>query len=316
MIIEFFGVRGSIPTPMRTSEYRDKLKKVLTSVPKTGFENETEIDSFIKGLPENLSSVTGGNTTCLTVSSDDINTIVDMGSGARVIGDRLMEGDAGKGKAEIHVFITHTHWDHICGVPFFKPLYIPGNVINFYSPIEDLHERLRYQQTDRFFPLPFDNMMATKKFHTMGKGDVLKMTENCLIDFYPLKHPGDSYAYRFRKDAKSFVFATDVEFTGEYLENIDSNDSFFENADLLVMDAQYTLDESMKKFDWGHTSLSMVINCATRWHVKNIMFTHHEPSYSDLKLSENLEFGRRHALKIGNRRLHVYLAREGTKISV
>ena len=312
MLIKFFGVRGSIATPMRTYEYRSKLKKILSMIPDAGFSNDDEINDFIVQLPDQLSNIIGGNTTCISVLSGNCECIVDMGSGARVLGDRLLKGDAGKGKAEIDIFITHTHWDHICGIPFFKPLYIKGNIINFHSAITDLHERLQYQQTERFFPLPFDQMPATKTFHTIAAGEIMELGSDCTIDGLPLKHPGGSFAYRFKEKDKIFIFATDVEFTGEYLEHTDDeSDQFFQNADLLVMDAQYTLDESMQKFDWGHTSISMVINCAARWNIKNVMFTHHEPSYSDLKLMDNLKTGKSHTKKIGNRLLNVYLAKEG-----
>ncbi|MDH4199384.1 MAG: MBL fold metallo-hydrolase [Spirochaetia bacterium] len=317
MLVKFFGVRGSIATPMRSIEYKAKLRKILSRVPGSGLKGETQIEQFIDSLPQYLSSITGGNTTCISVSSNNDSCIVDMGSGARVIGDRMMNGKAGAGKAAIHIFITHTHWDHICGIPFFKPLYIQGNTIHFYSPIKDLHERFQYQQTDRFFPLPFDNMPAQKIFHHIQTGEKISMGENLEVDCFPLKHPGGSFAYRFREKKKTFIFATDVEFTGEYLEHPESGvDRFFKNADLLVMDAQYTLDESMKKFDWGHTSLSMVINLATQWGIKNVMFTHHEPSYHDKKLFENLQFGKNHSIEIGNRRLKVYLAREGIMVKL
>jgi len=317
MFIKFFGVRGSIATPARTTEYRSKLKKILSLAPAQGFQDPDEIDAFIALLPDHLSNITGGNTTCISVQSGDQSCIVDMGSGARVIGDRLMKGDAGKGRAHIDIFITHTHWDHICGVPFFKPLYIPGNTINFYSRIDDLHERLQYQQTERFFPLPFDKMPATKVFHTLKQGDQVKLGDDCIIDSQPLKHPGGSCAYRFTEKGKCFIFATDVEFTGDYLENPDESiDKFFHNANLLVIDAQYTLDESMQKFDWGHTSLSMAVNCSSRWNVKNVMFTHHEPSYSDLKLADNLRFAKSHARQIDNRQLNVFLAREGIVVKI
>jgi phosphoribosyl 1,2-cyclic phosphodiesterase len=297
---------------MRTSEYRSKLKKILSLVPGRGFSDADEINRFIIGLPDQLSSVTGGNTTCISVLSGNHECIIDMGSGARVLGDRLMQGDAGKGKAEIDVFITHTHWDHICGIPFFKPLYIPGNIINFYSPLSDLQERFQYQQTERFFPLPFDQMPATKNFHTIKPGELMDFGNKCTIDGLALKHPGGSFAYRFKENNRTFIFATDVEFTGEYLEHPDENtDNFFQDANLMVIDAQYTLDESMKKFDWGHTSISMAVNCASRWNVKNVMLTHHEPSYSDLKLMDNLKIGKIHSMRIGNRSLNVYLAREG-----
>ena len=286
-------------------------------IPQKGFSDTHEIDHFIQQLPSPLSGITGGNTTCITVSSEKQEWIVDMGSGARVLGDRLMKSKAGKGQAEIHIFITHTHWDHICGIPFFKPLYIAGNIINFYSPLADLHERLQYQQNEKFFPLPFDDMPATKKFHLVKPGQKINFENNIVIDGLPLKHPSGSFAYRFTDQNRRFIFATDVEFSGEFLEHDDEvTDSFFQNADLLVMDAQYTLDESMQKFDWGHTSLSMVVNCAVRWGVKNVMFTHHEPSYSDFKLLENLEFGENHALALDNHSLKVHMAREGVKVKL
>lgn len=301
---------------MRTVEYRAKLGKVLSMIPENGFNGAEGINDFIKSLPDHLSRITGGNTTCISVaSSGGKSCLVDMGSGARVIGDRMMNSEAGSGKAVIDIFITHTHWDHICGIPFFKPLYIPGNIINFYSPIEDLHDRFRYQQTERFFPLPFDEMPATKNFHTLKQNEEIKFGGDLSISYFPLKHPGGSNAYRFKERDRTFIFATDVEFTGEYLENPDpESEEFFKDAHLLVMDAQYTLDESMRKFDWGHTSLSMVVNCAVKWGVKNVMFTHHEPSYMDNQLAENLKFGKNHVRELGNKRLKVYLATEGIAV--
>ena len=317
MRIKFWGVRGSIATPMRTQEYRSKLKKVLSLVGDHGLSNSREIDEFIAKLPQPLSGIVGGNTTCISVSTDDFTCIVDMGTGARVLGDNLMKGNAGQGMAEIHIFITHTHWDHICGIPFFKPLYIKGNIIHFYSPLDDLHERLQYQQTERFFPLPFDQMPATKVFHTIKEGDNLSFGRYLSVDGMPMKHPGSSFAYRFKEDQKTFIFATDVEFTGDFLESDHHHtDVFFKGATMLVIDAQYTLDESMQKFDWGHTSLSMAVNCASRWKVKNLMFTHHEPSYSDNRLFENLMDGKMHKKNIGNHTLNVYLAREGKSVEI
>jgi ribonuclease BN (tRNA processing enzyme) len=160
-------------------------------------------------------------------------------------------------------------------------------MLNFYSPYRDLENRLIAQQADfRFFPAPFEKTASSKAFHLMTPGTPLIFEDDLHIDCYPLKHPGGSYAYRFKQDGKTFIFATDVEFTGETFEKFGTETDFFMNADLLIIDSQYTLDESFLKFDWGHTAYTAAVNCGIRWNVKKLVLTHHEPSYSDTKLAE------------------------------
>ncbi|MCX7678457.1 MAG: MBL fold metallo-hydrolase [Spirochaetes bacterium] len=286
MKIKFLGVRGSLPTPLTNNEYHQRLREVITLALQKKIQIEN-IETFIESLPLNLRTVFGGNTTCVVVTSESGKSyVIDCGTGIRPLGDELIKGDCGQGKGEIHIFITHTHWDHIQGLPFFKPLYIKGNILNFYSPYIDLEERLIAQQRDsRFFPAPFEKTLSTKKFILLKPESPIVFDDGLTVDCYPLKHPDGSYAYRFKQNGKIFIFATDVEFTGEVFEKVGSETDFFLNADLLVIDSQYTLDESFFKFDWGHTAYTAAVNCGIRWHVKKLVLTHHEPSYSDEKLA-------------------------------
>jgi ribonuclease BN (tRNA processing enzyme) len=138
------------------------------------------------------------------------------------------------------------------------------------------------------------------------------LEDDLVVDFYPLKHPGGSFAYRFKQAGKTFIFATDAEFTGEVFEkgHEDTLD-FFKNADLLIIDAQYTLDESFMKFDWGHTSYTMAVNCGLRWNVKKLVLTHHEPAYQDSKLYENYQAAIEHGENCKNETMKIYIATEG-----
>lgn len=319
MFIKLWGVRGSITAPLSNTEYRQKISRIIEHVLSSNHGKSASVDDIISSLPEKLRYVYGGNTTCATLTSDSGKTyILDCGSGLRAVGYDLMKGDCAKGKGEVNVFLTHNHWDHIQGLPFFTPLYIQGNKIHFFSPYPNQHELLRAQMSAPFFPAPFDGTASEKRFTTLEKGKnmPLKLEKDLEVDMHPLKHPNGCYAYRFRQKGKSFVFATDCEFTGESLELGGPEMDFFRDADLLVLDSQYTLDESFTKFDWGHTSFTMAVNCGVRWKVKNLVLTHHEPSYSDEKLNENYMEALEHSKYNDSDGMNIYMAREGMTFSL
>lgn len=314
MQIQLLGVRGSIPTPFENDAYRNKLKSILEVAAREKLSDPSDVDSFISSLPENLQYNFGGNTTCATVTSESGKQyIIDMGTGVRSFASKLMKGPAGKGEGKFHIFITHTHWDHIQSIPFFYPIYIPGNELNFHSPYDDLQERLEHQQKDfRFFPASLEKTPSDKKYHILKPGEVFQPEENLKIDCHPLKHPGGSFAYRFREGNKTFIFATDAEFTGESLEQMDEEHiNFFRDADLLVLDSQYTLYEAFSKFDWGHTSYTMAVNCGIRWNVKKLVLTHHEPNYSDDILLQNFNDAIEHRDSMKTSSPEIFMAREG-----
>ncbi|MCB1159030.1 MAG: MBL fold metallo-hydrolase, partial [Leptospiraceae bacterium] len=284
MKITLYGTRGSLPAPLRNSEYKEKVLEILERFHEKTITDKSEIKEFFEYLPPQLKYTGGGDTTCVHLSSEKGKTyVLDLGSGVRNVGNDLLKSGFLGGDKVLEVFITHTHWDHIQGLMFFKPFYIPGVSLNFYSPYPDLEERFIYQMQPKYFPVDFNMTMSKKNFKSIHPGDRIEFDDGIKVECHPLKHPGGSYAYKFSENGKVFIFATDAEFTGEDIPAIRDMADFFGGADYLIIDSQYTLDESFKKFDWGHTSYTMAVNCATVWGVKNLILTHHEPDYDDKK---------------------------------
>ncbi|OHD66662.1 MAG: hypothetical protein A2176_05205 [Spirochaetes bacterium RBG_13_51_14] len=320
MQIKLWGVRGSLPSPTTNEEYARKLYSIAEHAIKFKLSNVADIPGFINSLPDDLKHVYGGNTTCVSVTSKSGKLyILDCGSGVRLLGYELMQGPCGRGQGRLDIFMTHFHWDHIQGLPFFTPLYVKGNTLTFYSPFKDQEKYLSEQMRAPYFPASFGGTESAKKYIILDakKKTPVRIEEDLVVDFFPLKHPGGSFAYRFRQGGKTFIFATDAEFTGEVFEKgHEKTHDFFQDADLLIIDAQYTLDESFTKFDWGHTSYTMAVNCGLRWRVRKLVLTHHEPSYPDSKLHENYHAAIEHGDNCKNDTMEIYIATEGMTFDI
>lgn len=285
MYVRFYGVRGSIPTPMRSEEYLDKLRQVLTKASTVDLSTPLARETFIGSLPFHLKANYGGNTSCVYLNIEGDHIILDMGSGVRLLGLDLLTKPFGKNSDELYVFLTHTHWDHIQGLPFFIPAYLGGNKINVYSACDNIAERLEMQQTARFFPIALSEMGARFKCFQLKPG-VTQSVRNFSVSSLKLNHPNTSYAYRFDHAGKSIVYATDGEFNEQSIDFIRDCIEFFKNADLLIFDAQYTFKESFEKLHWGHSSANTGIDLAVKSGVKRLVFFHHEPSYPDQQLAD------------------------------
>ncbi|MFC1670198.1 MBL fold metallo-hydrolase [Spirochaetota bacterium] len=318
MKLKLWGVRGSIPTPLSGETIKSKIKYALTNAKLGDISSEESINSYIESLPFYIKSTYGGNTTSMEVVTDSGELIIiDCGSGLKNLGKELMAGDFGTGKGHANIFLTHTHWDHIQGVPFFVPFFVPGNVFNIYSSVPDLKERLDHQQVFTHFPIDLNYMLATKNFFEIETDSEFFLNDTRIF-VKMMPHPGGSYGIRIEDKGKTFVYSSDCEFNLEEIDKIESFKELFENADLVIFDTQYTFDEAINKLDWGHSSASIAIDIATTFNVKRLLLFHHDPEYDDEKL-ENVLSSARSYMHMKTKRGHeleVDIAIEGMVVNI
>jgi phosphoribosyl 1,2-cyclic phosphodiesterase len=285
MKIKFWGVRGSISAPVKPNYIRKKIEHILSLATAMDIQSPENIRKFLDGLSFSNHSTYGGNTTTLEIrDKDDALILLDSGTGIRNLGNSLLAKDFAQGKGEAFWVMTHTHWDHIQGMPFFVPLFIPGNQFHFHTSMEGLEDRLQYQHVFTHFPVQWSQYHATKTFTYHQEGEVFQLGRNIRALSKSMRHPGGSYSYRFQEGNKTLIFASDAEFNLEEMDNIDQYLGYFRGADVLVFDTQYTFEESLQKIDWGHSSASMATDIALRAGVKKLVMFHHDPSYDDEKL--------------------------------
>jgi phosphoribosyl 1,2-cyclic phosphodiesterase len=309
-----WGSRGSYPTPLTPSAVRSKISTVVQRIRPTDIVDVAARERFLSSLPSWLFGTTGGNTACVQLELQNGRQIVfDAGSGIANFAFSQLERDPPPN--EYHVFFTHFHYDHIQGLPFFIPAYNPGIRVNFYSPVKDLRSVLSRQMGHPYFPITMeDKMSGNFRFHTLH-GDSIDLY-GARVLWRELNHPGKAYGYRVESDGRVFGYVTDVELLESDFEKTPENAAFFSGMDTMILDTQYTLDEAIEKYNWGHSSFSLGVDFALAWNVKTLFMFHHEPQYNDKKIDQNLKSARWYANRIGGRSLGIYLAREGETIDV
>ena len=321
MKVTFWGVRGSIATPIRAQAVNSKIRKILEYASPADVLDEASIDRFLRSLPFSLKETYGGNTTCLELrTATNELVIIDAGTGIRELGNKLLGEGYMDGEGVGTMLFTHSHWDHIQGIPFFVPFYIPGNRFNIHAISEEFEERLRYQHSDRHFPIPFEGMLASRSYIQHQVGEAFKL-HSLEVTSRAVRHPGNSYSYRFEEDGRVLIFCTDAEFKVEDMDNIEEYLEYFHEADVLIFDTQYTFEEQLQKIDWGHSSASIATDIALKAGVKKLVLFHHDPSYDDEKLDEVYLRALRYkemveGSSVGGSDLDIVMAYEGLEIEV
>jgi len=287
MLIRIWGSRGSLPVSLGTAALQDKLVKALVAAAGKQIDTEAKARAFIAALPDfSVSHTFGGNSSCVQIETGgDEYVICDMGSGARELGNRVLAMHGPDKPQTFHVFVSHLHWDHIMGFPFFAPAYRPGNRIRIYGCHETLESGFRKQHTEPSFPIDFDRLPATIEFVRLEPGeprDVAGMSVTAKLQ----SHSGDSYGYRFEHGGKSVVYSTDSEHKLDDLGETEAFIAFFRDADLVIFDAMYSLADAISvKEDWGHSSNIVGVELCQMAGAKRLCLFHHEPIFDDERLA-------------------------------
>lgn len=285
IVVKFWGVRGSIPTPgASTVKY-------------------------------------GGNTSCLEVrvkndltGQEDI-VIIDAGSGIRLLGNELMN----EMPISAHIFFSHVHWDHIQGFPFFRPGFIKGNIFHLYGLKYSQESRyvssiisstLRGQQEFPNFPVGLDYMGSQMNFKDIELEEVVS-TPLAKISNTNLIHPGGALAFRVeeKQSGKSIVYCSDT----EHVNGLDTNIvKISEDCDLLIYDAQYTTEEYKIHVGWGHSTWKEGVKLAKNLNIPRLVLFHHDPMHSDNFLEQEILY----PASKSEPNIHTMLAREGMILKI
>jgi phosphoribosyl 1,2-cyclic phosphodiesterase len=291
MYVTFWGTRGSVSTPGRITEKY------------------------------------GGNTPCVSIRCQDIQIILDAGTGIRNLGIELLEEiKTGENLPSLHLFLSHTHWDHIQGLPFFMPSYSKDTKLTIYGSHRKerfLASILQEQMNYEYFPVSMSAFPADISIKEIGREKVQlgPLTVDCQEQVF---HPGGSVRYKVNLDGKKVVYATDVELDNMFNSVKDNEEnralaqefmSFISHADLLIADAQYTEGEYRNKVGWGHSSIPVLLDTAFQAGVKQLAVFHHDPQHSD-KFLDDLWEENRLRYRSGDRKMNLFWAREGMTLAI
>ncbi len=307
MKVKFWGVRGSIPTPgPHTVKY-------------------------------------GGNTTCFEVRLNDGRIIIiGAGSGIRDLGNKLVKEEMKSGPLNIDLFVSHTHWDHIMGFPFFTPIFIPRNKVRVHGPVnigdESLESIFAMQMSYNYFPMRADELSADITYEIL-KEKTFHLYDDVKITTKILNHPVIDLGYRIEADDSVFVTAYDHEpFRNLFDGNPEDEDydevakiegekaakinnlkiqHFIQGADLLIHDAQYTNKEYLSsKIGWGHSPIEHVLYSSLKAGVKRLALHHHDPTRTDSELDIIESALKKRAAQIKSASIDLFMAREGIEVEL
>ena len=318
MRVRFWGTRGSIPITATSATIKRKLVGALTQAIGRGLDTPERIEAFVEHeLDFAVRHTFGGDSSCVQLDAGgDEYVLCDLGSGARVFGNHALAARRGV-PGVYHVFMSHTHWDHIMGFPFFMPAYIPGNRITIYGCHAWLEEAIRRQHGAPSFPVEFAQLGAEVRFVRL-EPDRAHDVAGFRVTPKRQRHTGDSYGYRFERQGRTVVYSTDSEHKLDDDAQRQAFVEFFRDADLVIFDAQYSLAEAISiKEDWGHSSNVVGVELCQLARARHLCMFHHEPTHDDDTIAAVLAETRRlEEITRGDHAVRVSAAWDGMEIDL
>lgn len=324
MQVRFWGTRGSVPRSAPPSTIRAKLVGALLAARGRKFADAAEASRFVDTeLPAEFGPGFGGATPCVEIKladTPDEILLLDAGSGLADFGRQWKNDPRSAKPAVFHILLSHLHWDHIQGLPFFEPAYTPGNRVIIHTCHAEAESALRAQMAPPFFPVGFDALKAhvTVEVHPRETPFVVA---GAVVKNRLQHHPGDSFGFRVSADGKTLVYATDAEYPPADERHAAPSIAFFHDADLLIFEAMYTRDEVVyDKAGWGHSCNLDGVVLAALAKVRRLALFHHDPAASDGRLDEFEREAVKHAKEAaqvsGGFPAAVFMARDGMELTV
>jgi phosphoribosyl 1,2-cyclic phosphodiesterase len=314
--VRFWGTRGSLPVALTADDVRARVVTALHGAIGRELSSMEAIEKYVNSLDFDVRGTFGGHTSCVEIDAGGPDYVVcDLGTGARPFGRVALTRSTAP--RTYHVFMSHVHWDHIMGLPFFAPAYVPGNRIVIYGGHAELESALRRQMDPPSFPVDFSTLRADFEFARLAPGqrhEVAGMTVTTLRQ----RHTGDSYGYRFERNGRVVVYSTDSEHPLADPEDTKRFVQLFRDADLVIFDAMYSLADAISvKADWGHSSNIVGVELCQLAGARHLCLFHHEPAENDTALVKVLTDTRQleTITRIG-RPLRVSAAYDGLEITL
>jgi len=272
---------------------RKRVVELIGKAVEAKLSSRDEVEAFVdRECPAPLTY--GGCSSCVQVDiGSDEYVLCDMGSGVRAFGVDVLQRHGTAKPNTFHVFMSHLHWDHIMGFPFFLPAYIPANVVRIYGCHDGMEEAFRRQHGAPSFPVDFSQLPARIEFVRLAP-DTTHEIAGLRVRAMRQRHGGDSYGWRIEHGGRILVYSTDSEHRVEDAPAMAAFVDFFRDADVVVFDAMYSLADAISvKADWGHSSNVVGVELCQQARAKHLVMFHHEPACDDDQLRAILAETRR-----------------------
>jgi phosphoribosyl 1,2-cyclic phosphodiesterase len=287
MRVKFWGTRGSLPVAATAATIREKVIAGVMAAQGRSFATAAQAAAFVDSeLDFTTRGGFGGATSCVEIDAGDGNFIIcDMGSGLREFGLDAMRRAAAGHARRYHFFLSHLHWDHIMGFPFFVPAFDAEATIVIHAGHADAETALRRQMEEISFPVAFDWLRAKIEFATLAT-DTPHRIGGVTVTLVEQYHSHLSYGYRFDAGGKSVIYSTDSEHKSDAMDSEVRFETFFAGADLVICDTMYSLGDTVSlKQDWGHSSSLVAVDLCRLAQAKCLALFHHEPTYGDAQIA-------------------------------